>query len=70
MASSSTSPINPAYDLGELPTVAGADPERNALDAARLIVAKQVSEAWGLDVAKVFAGVDTGQFGRLRRFAS
>jgi len=67
---SSKAPINPQYDLGELPTVAGADPERNVLDAAKLIVAKQVSEAWGLDVAKVFAGVDTGQLGSTSPFRS
>ena len=58
---SDQTPVDPRFDYGELPQVAGADPERSALDAAKLVVAKQVAEAWGLDVAKVYAGVDTGE---------
>lgn len=53
-------PVNPKFALPELPTVKGAEPSRNVLDAARLIVAKTVSEAWGLDIKKVFDGVDLG----------
>jgi len=49
------------YELTDLPKVAAANPDRNVFDSARLIVAKLVSEAWGLDADKVFAGVDTGK---------
>ena len=55
------SPINPKYALPALSTVPGADPSRNVLDGARVVVAQLVADAWGLDVGKVFAGVDTGK---------
>lgn len=65
MASAATTsaqpPILEKYALPELPSVAAADPHRNVLDAARLSVAKIVSEAWGVDADKVFMGVDTGE---------
>lgn len=63
MSSSSTvpAPVKAQYDLGDLPTVPSANPERNVLDSARLVVAKLVSEAWGLDLEKVFIGVDVGE---------
>ncbi|KAK1927325.1 hypothetical protein DB88DRAFT_537287 [Papiliotrema laurentii] len=67
MASAATTsaqpPILEKYALPELPSVAAADPHRNVLDAARLSVAKIVSEAWGVDADKVFMGVDTGKKG-------
>jgi len=53
--------MNPQFELKDLPTVASANPDRNVFDSARLIVAKVVSEAWGLDAEKVFVGVDTGE---------
>lgn len=53
--------VNPAYDLKELPEVPGARPDRVVLDAFRLGAAKLVSEAWDVDVAKVFASVDTSE---------
>lgn len=54
--------VNPQYALPELPVVKGADPERVPIDAFRLAVAKQVAEVWDVDVEKVFAGVDTGEW--------
>ena len=60
--SSSAAPINPKYELVDLPEVAAANTDRNVFDSARLIVAKVVSEAWGLDADKIFAGVDTGEY--------
>jgi arginyl-tRNA synthetase len=53
--------VNPAYDLKELPQVPGARPDRVVLDAFKLGAAKLVAEAWEMDVAKVFAAVDTSQ---------
>ena len=51
------------YSIPELPTVEGAHPDRNILDAARLSVAKTIAAAWDVDVAKVFPAVDFGKKG-------
>jgi arginyl-tRNA synthetase len=56
-------PVKPEFDLGGLPKVPGANAERNVLDAFKLGAAKLVAEAWDVDVAKVFASVDTGASG-------
>lgn len=62
-AASTQPPTSSKYPLPALPSVAGASPDRAALDGFRLAVAKLVADAWEEDVAKVFAGVDTGQWG-------
>jgi hypothetical protein len=53
--------VNPTYDLKELPEVPGARPDRVVLDAFKLGAAKLVAEAWDVDVAKVYAAVDTSE---------
>jgi hypothetical protein len=53
--------VNPTYDLKDLPEVPGARPDRVVLDAFKLGAAKLVAEAWDMDVAKVFAAVDTSE---------
>lgn len=58
---SSTHPVKPQYELGELPEVASADPSRSPLDAFKLGIAKLVAEAWNEDVGKVFDGLDTSE---------
>jgi arginyl-tRNA synthetase len=52
--------VKPEFDLKDLPKVPGAYPDRVVLDAFKLGAAKLVAEAWDVDVAKVFAAVDTG----------
>ena len=53
--------VKPEYDLKDLPTVAGANPERCSLDAFKLGAAKLIAEAWDIDPAKAYASVDVGK---------
>ena len=54
-------PTNPKYALPELPKLPDVDAERIPLDAFRLAAAKLVADAWGMDAAKIFPGVDVGE---------
>lgn len=53
--------MKPEYDLKDLPSVPGANPDRVVLDAFKLGAAKLVAEAWDMDVAKVYASVDISE---------
>ncbi|KAK4689597.1 arginyl-tRNA synthetase, partial [Tremellales sp. Uapishka_1] len=55
------SPKTARYALPVIPTVAGADPARSPFDGFKIAAAKLVAEAWDVDVAKVYEGVDTGK---------
>lgn len=57
--------VKPEYDIGELPKVAGAKPERVSLDAFRLGAAKLIAEAWDIEPAKAYASVDVGELASL-----
>ena len=51
------------YTLPTVPSISSAHPENCVLDAFRSAVAELVASTWGLDVEKVFDGVDTGKRG-------
>lgn len=64
MASSSTSPNSGLYaGLPALPHVAGAEPERIAMDAFKLAIADQVSKILDISPEVVFQAVQTGAKG-------
>lgn len=49
--------------LPDLPHVAGTEPNRIALDAFRTAIAVQVSKSIGVDVDKVYEGIQVGAKG-------
>lgn len=46
----------------DLPEVPGVNLAKEPLEPFKLVVAKLIAEAWGEDVQKVYAGVDTGEY--------
>ena len=60
-----TAEIPERYALpADLPEVPGVDVTKEPMEAFKLVVAKLIAEAWGEDVLKIYAGVDTGESAR------
>jgi arginyl-tRNA synthetase len=58
MTSPFDSSIPEKYALPPVPEVYGTDPNVSVLDAYRIAAAKSVAEACGLEVGRVYEGVD------------
>ncbi|KAJ9124510.1 hypothetical protein QFC24_003301 [Naganishia onofrii] len=61
MSAAALTNVPAEYTLPEVPKVAGTEPDLCILDAYRIAAAKSVAEACGIDVEKVYPGVDIGK---------
>ncbi|KAJ9123154.1 hypothetical protein QFC22_001347 [Naganishia vaughanmartiniae] len=61
MSASAITTIPTEYTLPEVPKVTGTEPDLCILDAYRIAAAKAVADACGIELEKVYPGVDIGK---------